>query len=523
MKKQYLLLLFWYLSTMSHALTFTVDKITYKTIDESTVKVTGYTSTFENFFIPSTVTYNNVKYDVKEIDSKGLEGGKNNVTSKMVSLIISEGITKIGNNAIQNNSKLEFVSLPSSLIEIGESAFGSLSSLKRIDFPNGSNLQVISNNAFKSCKSLELINFYSNDVNASQTITVFPECLTSIGDYAFSGSAFKAIVLNGELTKINKYSFNGCKNLEYIWIKEGVTTLLQYSFYNCPALRYIVLPSTLKSIGSGALVCPTKNGKSTRTVNITYIILGDTPFAYSSAAQTDFYGLSIPANFSGIEGDHFYVKESAVDSYKEAWKKCTFCDYIDYKIPMNSELSYFTNVREFDADYTVTSNSGNKPYVAYEYGDEYVSFKSIDDNIVPEGTAVVIKRTSNSDTWYQIAENQGKSFDGVNYLKGIIYSDVINPTTTTGQINLILYNGIFCRFDNAGLLGGHKAYLQLPNSSFEKLKIRIFEDNTTTGISNNIVLSKNKQNDVIYNLNGTKANSLQKGVYIINKKKIFIK
>lgn len=290
----------------------------------------------------------------------------------MQTLVISEGVEELGNQAIKGNQQLKTVKLPSTLMTIGESAFDRLSSLETVTFPNGSQLQTISKNAFKECKKLETIRFYPDGVKVSNMQPTFPETVVAIGDYAFNSvPAFKNLVLHGNLTTIANYSFANCSNLEYIWLQEGITQVESYSFHDCPRISYVVLPATLSKVLTGAFTCAYKNGKTTRTSNITFVLLGDEPFKYSPRVQTDFYGLWLPANIDAIPGDHFYVKESAIDKYREAWKKGILSTYFDYQIPFNSELSYSTNCREFDTDYHVTAINGNYPFVATVSFPEY--------------------------------------------------------------------------------------------------------------------------------------------------------
>lgn len=503
---------------MARGLTFTVDNITYKTLTDNTVVVSSFTHSLTEVVIPSTVIYNDMEYEVKEINAKGLYG-----PSSMESLTISEGIEKIGKSGVGSNNKLKTVILPSTLVEIGESAFDELSSLETVSFPNGSKLQTISKNAFNDCKKLVTLQFYPNSSEETTKMRpTFPETLVTIGDYAFNSVlAFKQLILHGKLTKIGNYSFANCSNLEYIWLQEGITDVGQYSFYDCPAISYVVLPSTLSNVLLGAFTCNYINGKTTRTSNITFVLLGDVPFKYSPRVQTEFYGRWLPANIDAIAGDRFYVKKSAIEKYKDAWKKGIPSDYFDYKIPFNSDLVYSTNYREFDADYTVAANSGNKPFVAINYGDISALFKSIDNNIVPAETGVVIRRKSDENTWYQIAESQGNTIEGTNYLKGVLYSDVISPKSNNGEVNYVLYNGVFCRFANDGMLSDHKAYLQLPlDLSSAKSMNLSFDDETITGIINS--LSNETEDNYYYNLHGMRMTKPQKGIYIKNGKKVIV-
>ncbi len=223
------------------------------------------------------------------------------------------------------------------------------------------------------------------------------------------------------------------------------------------------------------------------------------------------------------KGDHVYGKESAIDRYKTAWAHISWyniSNYIDYKIPFNADLTYSTIYREFDMDFHVAAEKGNKPFVATSYSDISVTFTSIDDYIVPAETGIVIRKNSDEDTWFQIAEEQGHTLSMNNYLKGITYSDMLTPTTDDGYVNFILNNGVFCRFNNAGMLGDHKAYLQLPSQTADAILSFSFENNSDgiTEINNRI-----NENGTIYNLNGVRVSNPKKGIYIKNGKKIIIK
>ena len=514
-KRMILALWIFFSVSASYGLTFTVDNITYKTLTDNTVVVSSFTHSLTEVVIPSTVIYNDMEYEVKEINAKGLYG-----PSSMVSLTISEGIEKIGKNGVGSNNKLKTVILPSTLVEIGESAFDELSSLETVSFPNGSNLQTISKKAFNDCKNLETIQFYPNGTGTSNIHPTFPETVVTIGDYAFNSvPAFKNLILHGELTQIANYTFANCSNIEYIWLKEGITQVGQYSFYDCPNISYVVLPSTLSNVLTGAFTCNYKNGKTTRTSNITFVLLGDEPFNYSPRVQTEVYGLWLPANIDAINGDHFYVKESAIEKYRDAWKKGIASTFFDYKIPFNSNLSYSTNLREFDTDYHVTAIKGNLPFVATDFSQGWASFTSIDDGIVPAKTPVLIRKKSDENTWYQIAEQQGAQLSMMNYLKGVFYADEISPVTDDGFTNYVLYNGEFCSFNNAGFLGDHKAYLQLPGAMAAKYSIS-FDDGYTNGISE---VTSYGQESEIYSINGLRVINPTKGIFIKNGKKFIIK
>ena len=72
-------------------------------------------------------------------------------------------------------------------------------------------------------------------------------------------------------------------------------------------------------------------------------------------------------------------------------------------------------------------------------------------------------------------------------------------------------------------LGAKKAYLQLPKSfmtaAARELNL-VFEDDSTTDISEFILLNNGKAGNRIYNLNGQQVDNMRKGVYIVNGRKV---
>ena len=73
-------------------------------------------------------------------------------------------------------------------------------------------------------------------------------------------------------------------------------------------------------------------------------------------------------------------------------------------------------------------------------------------------------------------------------------------------------------------LGAKKAYLQLPKSFMTAAAARelnlVFEDDSTTDISEFILLNNGKAGNRIYNLNGQQVDNMRKGVYIVNGRKV---
>lgn len=513
MKKLFLItMIILFYVTVSYS--FTVDHITYTSYGDSYAMVTGYEKSLVNVVIPSEVTYQGVTYKVKSIAKKGLFCSTSS-SSKMQTLVVSEGVETISEQGIQGNNNLRSVQLPSTLEMIGSKAFYDLRSLNSVIFPNGSTLKFISDYAFQDCRKLETLSFFPSEVELSSGECTFPESLETIGKYAFRGvPAIKNLVLQGEIKCVEKYAFSECP-VEYIWLKEGITEIEEYAFYGCPTIEHVVLPSTLSKVGNGAFGRTNNNN-----VNRTFVFLADEPFPYSPKVQTDFYGLWLPANITAIDGDRFYVKESSIEKYRTVWKGVN-TDVFDYKIPFNSELTYSSNYREYDTDFHVTAENGNQAFVATRINNTTIVFYSIDSNIVPARTAVLIRKQSDVDTWYQIAEEQGAKLEMTNYLKGVVYADELFPTTDDGLVNYVLYNGEFCRFNNAGVLGAHKAYLQIPETISANNCSILFGDSQMDKVSD--MIKEINVHEQYYNLFGLPMEKVGKGLFITKGKKIFVK
>ncbi len=132
---------------------------------------------------------------------------------KIQKVIISEGITKIGNSAFASCLYLKSVEIPDTVTEIGGWAFLTCEELQEIEIP--SSVGLIGNMAFQACEKLEQI--------------VLPEGIPSIGDQTFAY----------------------CTNLQSIVIPSSVTSIGTWAFANCDQLRQIYFSGNAPSFGDG--------------------------------------------------------------------------------------------------------------------------------------------------------------------------------------------------------------------------------------------------------------------------------
>ncbi|MBE6752464.1 MAG: hypothetical protein E7556_08065 [Ruminococcaceae bacterium] len=107
-------------------------------------------------------------------------------------VVISEGITEIGEMAFFEGGRIQKITLPKTLKKIGDSAFGRCWSLQTINFPEG--LSSIGNNSFFECVSLKSV--------------VLPSTLKTIGVEAFlSCDELVSVKVKNKDVKIGSQAF----------------------------------------------------------------------------------------------------------------------------------------------------------------------------------------------------------------------------------------------------------------------------------------------------------------------------
>lgn len=159
---------------------------------------------------------------------------------RIKSILIEEGVTRIGDKAFNNAEKLEKVTLPETLSEIGGYAFFRCTSLSEIDIP--SKLTSIEYAAFEGCRALEQI--------------LLPDTLTTLQPYAFSDClSLKSINIPNCITNISMEAFSGCP-LETLYLPESVTRIDNSAFSGCK-LQTVDLPARIEYIGTNAFDCST--------------------------------------------------------------------------------------------------------------------------------------------------------------------------------------------------------------------------------------------------------------------------
>jgi hypothetical protein len=169
---------------------------------------------------------------------------------------IPEGVTSIGDDAFAL-SNLSSVTIPNSVISIGNRAFTGTISLTSITIPN--TITSIGESAFYS-STLSSINFQETSqlvsigdsafFGTSITTISIPNTVSSIGENAFESSLLTSITLPSSLTTIKRETFR-FSQLTTVIIPSSVTVIEPYAFA-ASALQSVNFPNTLTTIGDSA-------------------------------------------------------------------------------------------------------------------------------------------------------------------------------------------------------------------------------------------------------------------------------
>lgn len=165
---------------------------------------------------------------------------------KVTSLVIEEGITRIGNYAFERRASLKSCSLPSTLESVGEYAFESDTGLEEIVLP--SKVTKVEKYAFYSCKGVK--NFTTTSVITELGFGAFG-CMFGVENLdAYSvetldslRNTFRYVVnltlRNGTITEDTFNCAYELENLKTLTFGNGVRAVEEHDYFHFPAIEAI--------------------------------------------------------------------------------------------------------------------------------------------------------------------------------------------------------------------------------------------------------------------------------------------
>ena len=175
--------------------------------------------------------------------------------ANITNITLPDSIINIGNAAFSGCTNLISVTIPDNVTSIGQYAFYNCDSLTKINIPKG--ISTIGVDTFWGCNSLKDV--YITDIEAWCNITF---CVSDYSSYSsnplcyannlyLNNKLVKDIVIPNSVTEIPYYAFS-CDSLKSITIPDSVTSIGNCAFYCCSSLTGITIPNSVTNIGKYA-------------------------------------------------------------------------------------------------------------------------------------------------------------------------------------------------------------------------------------------------------------------------------
>ena len=323
-----------------------------------------------NVVIPNTVTYNSVTYTVTELRPVGGFGTFDDCDS-LISVIIPNSVTIIGDWAFWNCYSLTSINIPNSVTTIGNSVFKNCISLTSITIPNS--VTTIGRSAFTGCTNL--------------TSVTIPNSITTIKDGTFNiCRSLTSITIPNSVTSIGGSAFNNCSSLTSITIPNSVTTIGTRAFQSCSSLTSISIPNSVDTIGTKAFSwCSNLDTLYFDAINCNDFPSGsDHPFYSTTTISIINIGDSvqrIPAYFACNLDSLLSVTigNSVTVIGNNAFKNCIGIDVIKCKSTIPPTISDSNTWSSVPVDINLIVPCGSSPTYSTTYG--WSQFTNIRDTV----------------------------------------------------------------------------------------------------------------------------------------------
>jgi hypothetical protein len=175
------------------------------------------------------------------------------------SIVIPEGVTRINDDTFYGCNALTSITLPSTLKEIGGGAFNG-TRITEITIPSG--VTRFGQNTFPG--SLRTVTYAEGTTRIMTSIGVsglrsvttinLPSTLTEIGDLVFRETGITSIVIPEGVTSIGGHTFSQCYYLTSVTLPSTISSIGNGAFFDCISLSTVIIPSSVTRIQFGEQV-----------------------------------------------------------------------------------------------------------------------------------------------------------------------------------------------------------------------------------------------------------------------------
>ncbi len=333
--------------------------------------------------------YSSLKNSIKKIiitDGITRIGDKAfNECSLLNEVLMSNDIKSIGIGAFENCENLEEVFIPNGVISIESYAFAGCIGLRSITIPES--VTIIEIHAFENCSNLNRVNINNLTAWCNITFDDYESNPLYYGNNLYTdGSIITNLIIPNSVTEIKNYAFCGC-SMQSLKISSSVTDISSRAFNYCDNLYSIVVDSANKSFDSrnncNAIVYTEGNrvisGCNNSTIPSTINAIDD----YSFRGCSGLTSITIPKDVFNIKNNPFIdcnnLEKVTVSSDNEVYDSRDNCNAV-------IETNY--NKIIIGCKNTIIPNS------VTQLGEDAFAISSLESIVIPESIKLLTQEES---------------------------------------------------------------------------------------------------------------------------------